>query len=165
MKPEYINGPALILNSGSVSDHALANTNTYGKYSLLYTVGECNNSFLELKRIIIGMLEALRVNPDEITMPWSMNKKKMVAVKASSTKKPAIIDAENARVNARSITTGTFCKINVKPTIYRRQEVSEYINPVTFERDRNEVTVTGVMLLLNGLKLYGEEEKDLFKEE
>lgn len=161
---DYINGPAIILNSGSISDHALANPDTYGRYSLKYTVGMNNESFLELKRICTNILTQAGVDPDSIKLPWRLNEKtKMVGIWCNTSNKPQIIDSDNRRVTARSITAGTFAKVNVKPTVYRREEVAEYLNPVTFEPVRDETTITGLTVMLNGIKLYKEEEvNDLF---
>lgn len=159
MKDEFINGPAVILNSGSISDHALTNPNNYGKYSLVYTVGMNNESFLELKRVCTDMLKQEGIEPEEIKLPWRLDEKtKMIGVRASSKNKPPIVDTDNRLVNSRSMTAGMFCKINVRPGVYRRNEVSEYLNPVTYEQVKEETVITGVMLMLNGLKLYGEEE-------
>jgi len=156
-------GPAMILNSGSVSDTNLTNTDKYGRYTLKYTVGMGNSSFLALNDVINSLMERNTENPGMVKIPWTVDEDtNMVTVKVTSRKKPPVMDVDKRVISSSELRDGDFCKINVTPYYY---EHAENINIPLPNGDRHDMVCMklGVALFLNGvMKLSGESVEDLF---
>ena len=157
-------GPSIILNSGSVANINLSNTNKYGKYDLRYVVGIGNLSYTALT----DTCERLAIKNNRkiagVKMPWHLDEQtKMVTIRASGKQRPPVMDTDKRVIPANSIKDGDFAKINVTPCYYEMKDTGSYILPDGTRQVHTEVN-KGITLFLNGVLLLSGQgtEEELF---
>jgi hypothetical protein len=156
-------GPSVILNSGSVANTNLSNTNKFGKYGLDYVVGKGNATFKALTDVV-DRLVAKHKGDANTKRPWSLNESTgMVTIKTSSKRCPPVMDEEKRVIPRNSVKDGDFTKVNLTPLYYEMEETGSYVLP-DGSRKVHKHTKKGVSLMLNGVLLLSGQgtEEELF---
>lgn len=153
-------GPSLILNSGSVDNVSLSSPDKFGNYSLTYSVGIYNKTFVELKRICDELAKGNDYNMDasNFRKPWTVDTStNMVKIRVNNKRAPAILNQDKKQIDVKLVRDGSFAKINITPFLYVMTERSSYVDPsgkrVVFTQPNH-----GIKLYFNGLMLTQTEE-------
>lgn len=155
---KYVTGPSIILSNGSMTDLTITTPDKFGKFSVVYVVGKYNKSWEELYKATATLAGANGIDLEAVRLPWrNDDKNSLVFIKASTKGKVPVMDHEKNVANPKSIKPNQGAKINVRPAVYVKTTQVQY-RRVNGTLGFNDVVVSGITLLLNGILLINEEE-------
>lgn len=153
-------GQSIILNSGSMDNVCLTDTDRFKKFSMSYNVGLFNQTFIVLQQICQTICDEVGLSLDmkDLKKPWKIDEtNNMVKIFTANTKRPAVMNSDRAVVEAKLARDGGFAKINVTPNLWVIEEESFYTTP-DGGRHKTINTKKGINLWLNGVLLVNEED-------
>lgn len=153
-------GPSTILNGGTISTLFISTPDRYDRYSLYYTMGVNNKTWVALRNIIQNILDTSNSGEMPQHFPWKLDEKDgLVHLKVSSAKQPPVLDSDKRRVKANNLSENMGVRINVKPSFYCHREKVLYRLP-NGQQGENIVEKKGISVYLNGVLLNKGEEDE-----